>query len=120
MGSRIFSKSKYKNNNHIYGYTKYKDYLTKNYINIDLSNINSKFKSATKEYANKLIRKFKNTNYDIIEIHNRPLILKELIKKVNSKFIMYFHNDPLSMNGSKTHKRKIRNNFKSRKNYFCK
>ena len=71
-----------KKTNHIYGHTKNKDYLTKNYINIELNNIKSKFKSATKEYSKKLIKKFKNQKYDLIEIHNRPLILKEIIKKI--------------------------------------
>ena len=100
--SEFFLKSKFRKDNHIYGYTKYKDYLTKNYINIDLSNINSKFKSSTKEYAKKLIKKFKKNNYDIIEVHNRPLILEELLKNIDTRYIMYFHNDPLSMKGSKT------------------
>ena len=58
--AEFYQRSKYKKDNHIYGYTKYKDYLTKNYINIDLANIKSKFKSSTKEYANKLIKKIKN------------------------------------------------------------
>ena len=73
--SEFYKKSKYRSANHIYGHTKDKDFLTKNYINIDLKNIKSKLKSATKEYTSKLIKKFKNINYDIIEIHNRPLIL---------------------------------------------
>ena len=30
-----------------------------------------------------------------------------LIKKISSRFIMYFHNDPLSMNGSKTVKQRL-------------
>ena len=40
--------------------------------------------------------------FDLIEIHNRPLILTGLSKKIDKKFIFYFHNDPLSMKGSKT------------------
>ena len=80
--SEFFLKSKFKKNNYIFGYTKYRDYLSKNYINIDLSNINSKFKSSTKEYAKKLIKKLKKNNYDIIEVHNRPLILAELLKYI--------------------------------------
>ena len=90
-----------------YSHTSNKDYLTKNYINIKLKNIKSKLKSATKEYTNKLIKKFKTQKYDIIEVHNRPLILEELSKKISSRFIMYFHNDPLSMNGSKTVKQRL-------------
>ena len=100
--SEFYNKSKYNKTNHIYGHTKSKDYLTKNYFNIELSNIKSKFRSATREYISKLVKKFKYQKYDLIEIHNRPIILEELIKKIKSRYIMYFHNDPLSMNGSKT------------------
>ena len=105
--SEFYKKSKYRSANHIYGHTKDKDFLTRNYINIDLKNIKSKLKSATKEYTSKLIKKFKSINYDIIEIHNRPLILDELIRNINSRYIMYFHNDPLSMNGSKSIKQRL-------------
>ncbi len=100
--SEFYKKSKFNQTNHIYGHTKNKDYLTKNYFNIELSNIKSKFRSATNEYINKLIKKFKYQKYDLIEIHNRPVILNELTKKIKSRYIMYFHNDPLSMNGSKS------------------
>ena len=105
--SEFYKKSKYASVNHIYGHTKSKDYLTSNYFNIDLKNIKSKIKSATREYTSKLIKRFKHINYDIIEIHNRPIILEEISKKVKSRFIMYFHNDPLSMNGSKTIKQRL-------------
>ncbi len=105
--SEFFRKSKFRTSNYIYGHTKYKDFLSKNYINIDLKNIKSKIKSATKEYSKKLIKKFKKQNYDLIEIHNRPLILKEIIKYIDSRYIIYFHNDPLSMKGSKTIKERL-------------
>ena len=100
--AEFFKKSKYNKTNHIYGHTKNRDYLTNNYFNIELANIKSKLKSATREYINKLVKKFKTQKYDIIEIHNRPIILNELTRKIKSRYIMYFHNDPLSMNGSKT------------------
>ncbi len=105
--SEFYKNSKFKKSNHIYGHTKFKDYLSKNYINIDLKYIKSKLKSATKEYSKKLIKKFKKQNYDLIEIHNRPLILKEIIKKISSRYIIYFHNDPLSMKGSKSIKERL-------------
>ncbi len=105
--SEFYKKSKFRKSNHIYGHTKYDDFLSKNYINIDLKNIRSKLKSATKEYSKKLIKKFRKQNYDLIEIHNRPLILKEIIKSINSRYIIYFHNDPLSMKGSKTIKERL-------------
>ena len=99
--AEFYKSSKYKENNIIYGYTKSKNYLTKNYTNIPLKSINSKFKSSTNEYCQKLIKEITSRNFDIIEIHNRPLILFKLLKKIDKKFIFYFHNDPLSMKGSK-------------------
>ena len=99
--AEFFKNSKFKKNNFIYGFTNSKNFLTKNYININLKNIKSKIKSSTKEYGQKLIKEINNKKYDIVEIHNRPLILFNLIKEVESNFIFYFHNDPLSMKGSK-------------------
>ena len=60
--SEFFRKSKFKNNNFIYGNTKSKNYLTKNYINIDLKTLKSKFQSTTREYAKNLIEQFKKKN----------------------------------------------------------
>ena len=100
--SEFFRNSKFKDKNFIYGNTDSKKYLSKNYINIDLKNLKSKFRSSTNEYAEKLIKEINNKKFDLIEVHNRPQILFSLSKKVNSKFIFYFHNDPLSMKGSKS------------------
>ena len=75
----FFKKSKYKKNNIIYGHTKLKDYLSKNYKNINLKNLKSKLKSTTNEYAEKLTKEINNKNFDIVEIHNRPLLLFKLI-----------------------------------------
>jgi glycosyltransferase involved in cell wall biosynthesis len=100
--AEFFKKSKHRDKNIIYGYTQSKNFLTKNYVNIDLKSINSKFLSSTNEYSYKLVNEINNNNFDIIEIHNRPQILFNLLKKINTKFIIYFHNDPLSMKGSKT------------------
>ena len=104
--AEFYKKSKFKKNNYIFGYTKSKNFLTKNYKNVNLDSIKSKFRSTTNEYVKKLIKLISN-NYDIVEIHNRPLILFELIKNINSRFIFYFHNDPLSMKGSKTVKERL-------------
>ena len=100
--AEFYKFSKFKKNNIIFGSTQSKNFLTKNYENIKLSSVGSRFKSTTKEYSKKLINEIILKNFDIIEIHNRPLILFNLIKNVNSRFIFYFHNDPLSMKGSKT------------------
>ena len=106
--SEFFKKSKYKKYNIVYGHTDFKDYLTNNYKNIKLSNIKSKFKSTTTEYANKLSKELLNNNFDLIEIHNRPQLLFKLTKLVDNRFIFYFHNDPLSMKGSKTIKERLK------------
>ena len=98
--SEFYKKSKYKKKNFIYGSTNFKNFLTKNYINISLKSINSKFRSSTNEYCKRLIVEFKKKKYDLIEIHNRPLILNKIAKNIQSKFIFYFHNDPISMKGS--------------------
>ena len=100
--SEFFQKSKHKETNIIYGHTKSKSYLTKNYKNINLLSIKSKIRSSTKEYSDKLIKELLDNNFEIVEIHNRPLILIRLAKKINTRFIFYFHNDPLSMKGSKS------------------
>ncbi len=105
--SDFYRLSKFKKENFIYGNTQKNDYLTKNYINIPLKTINSKIYSTTNEYCKKFIEINKKKNFDIIEIHNRPLVLNLLQKKINSKFIIYFHNDPLTMKGSVSVKERV-------------
>ncbi len=100
--AEFFKNSKFKKDNYIYGNTNSKKYLTNNYINISLKNLNSKFRSSTNEYCEKLIKEINIKNYDLVEVHNRPIILKKLLRNTKTKFIFYFHNDPLSMKGSKT------------------
>jgi glycosyltransferase involved in cell wall biosynthesis len=98
----FFKYSKFKKNNYIFGNTIKKDYLTNNYINIPITKKKSKFSSTTSEYCENLAKQINTKNFDIIEIHNRPLVFKILKKSLQGKFILYFHNDPLSMKGSKT------------------
>jgi len=101
--SEFFKNSKFKEDNYIFGSTDTLDFLSENYINIDLVNPKSKFLSKTNLYCKKISKIIKKKNFDIIEIHNRPLILKKLnVLLKNIKFIFYFHNDPLSMKGSKS------------------
>ena len=98
--SNFIRDSKFKKSTYVIGSTKNKNYLTKNYINID--NIDSKLNSTTKEYSNKIINRIKNFNFDILELHNRPIMVKEFYGKLNSKIILYFHNDPTTMKGAKS------------------
>ena len=99
--------SKYKNNNVVYGNTSHKPYLSKNYININIKTLNSKFYSSTNEYLKNTIKELNKNTFDIVEVHNRPNMINELIEKVNSKYILYLHNDPRSMKGTKTPKERL-------------
>ena len=106
--SEFYKNSKFKKYNFIYGHTKFKKYLTTNYININLKNLKSKLKSTTNEYSKKLIKDLNLKDYDIVEIHNRPQLLHKLIEKVKNRYIFYFHNDPLSMKGSQSINERIK------------
>ena len=99
--------SSYKKNITVFGNTEGKIYLSNNYININLQSINSKIYSSTKEYSKKLIDHFSNNYFDIIEIHNRPIMVEDFAKNINSKIILYLHNDPKSMKGSKSVSEKL-------------
>ena len=93
--------SKYKKSIVIYGSTNYKKIFNLNYHNIFLSKY--RFQSASKKYVNEFINIEKINASDLIEIHNRPNYLKTLVNKFYKKnYVLYFHNDPLTMTGSKT------------------
>ena len=94
-------KSRYKKNICVFGSTNYKNIFKINYQNIDLSNF--LIGSKTVAYLNKFINFEKQKPSKIIEIHNRPNYLKYLKKKLNYRiYTIFFHNDPLSMDGSKS------------------
>ena len=96
----VIKNSPHKKNIYVYGKTDENKYLDKNYINL---NFEEKFlKSNSKVYINNFLTHEKKLNSDIIEVHNRPAYIDLIKKNTNSKIILYYHNDPLSMNGSKT------------------
>ena len=90
--------SKFFKTSYVFGNMVYKRPFLKNYININLNK--SFLRSNSKSYVMKFLEKEKIVNSDIIEIHNRPNYIKFLENLENKKIILYFHNDPLSMNGS--------------------
>ena len=89
----------YKKKIFVYGNTDLKVKLSDKYINIPLDKTNL-FKSQSKEYVSKFIKLHIDKKTDIVEIHNRPNYVN-LIKKIDTKIVLYFHNDPISMVGSK-------------------
>ena len=97
--------SKFFRSTYIFGSMDYKTPFLKNYRNIKLDrNI---LKSKSKNYVKKFLELERDINSDIIEIHNRPNYIKYLNNLSNKKIILYFHNDPLSMNGSITVKDRL-------------
>ena len=94
--------SKYKKNITVYGSTDYKKIFNIKYLNLSL-NKKDIFKSQSKMYVKEFIKKEEENKSDIIEVHNRPIYVKYLVSdNIKTKLVLYFHNDPLSMSGSKS------------------
>ena len=95
------TKSRYRKKIIVFGNTNYKKKYNLRYININLKK--NPLISQTKEYVNRFSRMQKKYDISLIEVHNRPSYILQLSKLVPEKiFSLYFHNDPLSMDGSKT------------------
>ena len=97
----VIKKSKYKKNITVYGNTEFKEIYNIKYKNIDIPKKILGLGSQTSKYINNFINLENKRPSDIIEIHNRP-IYAQLLPINQSKKVLYFHNDPLSMAGSKT------------------
>ena len=98
--AEVKNKSKFKKKIKIFGSSNLKKPLTKDYINCNLSKkpfyyIYGKTSYYLENIKNKLPKK-----KSIIEIHNRPQKVKFFFDN-NNKLILYFHNDPLTLRGSK-------------------
>ncbi len=74
--------------------------LTKNFKNLTITKTTF---SKTKKYISLFYKYYFKYKFKLIEIHNRPEYLNYLIKKkVSSKLIFFFHNNPKDIRGSKT------------------
>ena len=96
----ITNESIFKKTTFIYGSTLSKKKLSKNYINLDLKK--KFFFSTSKQYVKTFLNIEKIIHSDLIEVHNRPNYIKLLKKDYRNRIILYFHNDPLTMNGSRS------------------
>ena len=93
--------SKFKKNITIYGNTDLKKIYKLNYKNIFLKK--NLIQSGSKVYVEEFLKYEKNNPSDIIEIHNRPNYFHLIYDKIeNKKIVLYFHNDPLTMTGSRS------------------
>ncbi len=93
--------SKFKKNITVFGNTDLKKTFKGKYYNIPLNKI--RFSSQSKRYIKEFSKIEKRNFSDLIEIHNRPNYLHDLFSLIGKRnYFLYFHNDPLTMNGSKT------------------
>ncbi len=92
--------SKYRNKISIYGSTKFKRKLLNCYVNLPFTR--EIFRSSSKIYVENFLKEENKNNSKIIEIHNRPSYVNIIYPQTKAKIVLYFHNDPLEMNGSKS------------------
>ena len=98
-------RSKYKKVITVFGHTEYKKIFNVNYVNIPFGK--KILQSGSKSYVNKFLNLEEQNPSDIIEIHNRPNYLEYFLKTLKAKIVLYFHNDPLTMIGSKSKNQRI-------------
>ena len=104
----VIKKSIYKKKITVYGFTNFKNtYRDIKYKNIKISKKILGLGSQTLKYINEFSKLENKKPSTIIEIHNRPIYV-QLLPINKSKKILYFHNDPLSMNGSKNPDERIK------------
>ena len=96
----ITRESNYKKTIKVYGSTDFKNYLSSNYKNIKFNK--NLLQSSNYQYVSNFINSDEALNSDLIEVHNRPKYIYQIRKKFFKKLFLYFHNDPLSMDGSRT------------------
>jgi len=93
--------SRFKKNITIFGNTDLKNVFKLKYQNINLKkNI---VQSGSRLYVSEFLKFDKVNPCDLIEIHNRPNYFHHIKKKTtNKRIVLYFHNDPLTMTGSRS------------------
>ena len=101
--AEVKNRSKFKKKIKIYGSLNLKKTLTNDYISCDLSRKPFYYLFGTTSYYLKTIKKKISKRNSIIEIHNRPQAANFFLNNNNNnnKIILYFHNDPLTLRGSK-------------------
>jgi len=102
--AEVKNQSKFKNNIKIFGSLNLDKPLSKDYINCDLSEKPFYYLFGRTSYYLENIQKKITKSKSIIEIHNRPQAANFFLNNNNNnnnKIILYFHNDPLTLRGSK-------------------
>ena len=101
--AEVKKRSKFKKKIKIFGSLNLKKPLTKDYINCDLSKKPFYYIFGRTSFYLENIKKKISKKKSIIEIHNRPQAANFFLNNNNNnnKIILYFHNDPLTLRGSK-------------------
>jgi len=90
----------YRNEIKIYGHTVVNPMLKKNFIGINTNRL-IHFSNNISLIKNYLKLNQNDDEKKLIEIHNRPYLLKYLLHKTyHNPIILYYHNDPTKMKGS--------------------
>ena len=103
--------SKFKKYITVYGNTNLKKIYKLNYKNINLKK--NLVQSGSRSYVNEFLKHEQKDPSDLIEIHNRPNYFHMINERKNKqKLVLYFHNDPLTMTGSRSisDRKKLLNN----------
>ena len=98
-------RSRFKKDITVFGHTEYKKIFAVNYINIPFSK--KILQSGSKSYVYNFLKLEEQNPSNIIEIHNRPNYLNFFNETIKAKIVLFFHNDPLTMIGSKSKKQRI-------------
>jgi len=93
--------SKFKKYITVYGNTNLKKIYKLKYKNIFIKK--NLVQSGSRVYVEEFLKYESDNPSDIIEIHNRPNYFHLIhAQKHNQKIVLYFHNDPLTMTGSRS------------------
>ncbi len=104
--SNLLNFSKFSKTTKIFGNTKRNKYLTNRYVNIKIKE--KIFTSSNKKYVQKFINLNKTCLPDLVEVHNRPSYIQMIKEKLSTKIVLYFHNNPLTLLGSKSKKDRLK------------
>ncbi|MDC0227938.1 glycosyltransferase family 4 protein [Alphaproteobacteria bacterium] len=85
----------------VYGQNVEKPLFKDNFVGINYNFFS--FKSKNRFLADEMLSMISKSseNKQLIEIHNRPYLIDQIVKKNNLPVSIFFHNDPQTMKGSK-------------------
>ena len=96
-------KSIFKNQTKIFGNTPdLNDLISKKkYVNLPVNDFGLGSKNVS--YVNQFIKQYLKSRFKLIEIHNRPSYVHQILKnKISTNLVLIFHNNPLTLGGSES------------------